>query len=79
MLPTLLWRCTSEGKCYQHASGEARQPRFTKDVIDELGHTLGFIHCHTPSCVMRSSTYVEDIDQKEVRLCDKCQAMLERN
>jgi len=51
--------------------------RFTKEVIHELGHTFGLIHCHTPTCVMRSSTYVEDIDQKEVGLCGKCHTLLE--
>ena len=51
--------------------------RFTKEIIHELGHTFGLIHCHTPTCVMRSSTYVEDIDQKEVQLFSKCHAMLE--
>jgi len=50
--------------------------RFTKEVIHELGHTFGLIHCHTATCVMRSSTYVEDIDQKEVMLCGKCRAKL---
>lgn len=51
--------------------------RFTKEVIHELGHTLGLIHCHTPDCVMQSSTYVEDIDQKEAQLCAKCRALLD--
>ena len=46
--------------------------RFTKEVIHELGHTFGLIHCSNPTCVMRSSTYVEDIDQKEHLLCHKC-------
>jgi archaemetzincin len=46
--------------------------RFEKEVIHELGHTFGLLHCHKPLCVMRSSTYVEDIDQKEVRLCSDC-------
>ena len=46
--------------------------RFTKVVIHELGHTFGLIHCHVPVCVMRSSTYVEDIDQKSQHLCIKC-------
>lgn len=52
--------------------------RFTKEVIHELGHTFGLIHCHTPACVMRSSTYVEDIDQKEVNICNLCRAQLEK-
>ena len=46
--------------------------RFTKEVIHELGHTFGLIHCHNSNCVMRSSTYVEDIDQKSPHLCIKC-------
>lgn len=46
--------------------------RFIKEVIHELGHTYGLIHCHVPTCVMRSSTYVEDIDQKGLRLCLNC-------
>lgn len=46
--------------------------RFSKEVIHELGHTFGLIHCHVPTCVMRSSTYVEDIDQKSAHLCVKC-------
>lgn len=50
--------------------------RCTKEVIHELGHLFGLIHCHTPTCVMRSSTYVEDIDQKEAQLCLKCRAEL---
>ena len=46
--------------------------RFTKEVIHETGHTFGLIHCNTPDCVMHSSTYVEDIDQKNMNLCSRC-------
>ena len=46
--------------------------RFKKEVIHELGHTFGLIHCHIPTCVMRSSTYIEDIDQKSANFCTKC-------
>lgn len=46
--------------------------RFKKEVIHELGHAFGLIHCHVPTCVMRSSTYVEDIDQKSENLCFRC-------
>jgi archaemetzincin len=50
--------------------------RFSKEVIHELGHMFGLIHCHTTGCVMRSSTYVEDIDQKEIHLCTNCRTLL---
>jgi archaemetzincin len=50
--------------------------RFRKEVIHELGHTFGLIHCHDQSCVMRSSTYVEDIDQKSHNLCIRCRKLL---
>jgi archaemetzincin len=50
--------------------------RLTKEVIHELGHTFGLIHCHVPGCVMGSSTYVEDIDQKDDQLCPRCRASM---
>lgn len=50
--------------------------RLIKEVIHELGHTFGLIHCHDPECVMRSSTYVEDIDQKSAHVCMKCRLQL---
>lgn len=53
--------------------------RFRKVVIHELGHTFGLIHCLIPTCVMRSSTYVEDIDQKSHNLCGQCRSKMEMN
>jgi archaemetzincin len=50
--------------------------RFKKEIIHELGHTFGLIHCHTPICVMRSGTYVEDIDQKSASFCPGCRDAL---
>lgn len=50
--------------------------RFNKVIIHELGHMYGLIHCHIPNCVMRSSTYVEDIDQKDQGFCNRCRAEL---
>lgn len=52
--------------------------RFRKVVIHEMGHMFGLIHCQNPICIMRSSTYVEDIDQKENHFCPACSnALLE--
>ena len=46
--------------------------RLAKEAIHELGHTAGLVHCHHPVCVMRSSTYVEDIDVKSAEFCPDC-------
>lgn len=53
--------------------------RFRKVIIHELGHTFGLIHCHVPSCVMRSTSYVEEVDQKKQHFCNKCKDELERS
>ena len=52
--------------------------RFSKVVLHEMGHSFGLIHCHNPVCIMRSSTYVEDIDQKEGHFCRSCREQLEK-
>ncbi len=51
--------------------------RFTKEIIHELGHTFGLKHCYFPSCVMLSSNYVEDIDQKSISLCSSCRLKMQ--
>ena len=50
--------------------------RAKKEVIHELGHTFGLLHCSNPICVMRSSTYLEDVDQKRLHLCQSCREKL---
>ncbi len=51
--------------------------RLAKEAIHELGHTLGLLHCRDATCVMRSSTYVEQIDLKSRSFCAACRACLE--
>ena len=46
--------------------------RLLKEVVHELGHTYNLVHCHHHPCVMMSSTYVEGIDLKSDRFCDRC-------
>ena len=50
--------------------------RLDKEAIHELGHTYGLIHCASTRCVMRSSTYVEEIDLKSAEFCPSCRAAL---
>ncbi len=46
--------------------------RLTKEMIHELGHNFGLYHCVKYDCVMKSSTYVEDIDIKKINFCTDC-------
>lgn len=50
--------------------------RFIKEVIHELGHTLGLKHCYNTDCVMRSVTYVEEIDQRLNAMCSSCRSQI---
>ena len=52
--------------------------RFLKIIVHELGHSFGLIHCYSPGCIMRSSTYVEDVDQKELKFCSRCRSELDK-
>lgn len=50
--------------------------RLVKEVIHELGHVFSLIHCSLHSCVMHSSSYVEQIDLKERSFCPLCASEL---
>ena len=51
---------------------ELLQERLEKEAIHELGHTFGLLHCRDNLCVMRSSTYAEELDSKNVGFCAGC-------
>jgi archaemetzincin len=46
--------------------------RARKEVIHELGHTLGIKHCPRLLCLMHFSNSVFDTDKKQNLLCDDC-------
>ena len=50
--------------------------RLQKETVHELGHTYGLLHCDDACCVMRASTYVEEIDLKSGTFCPSCGALL---
>jgi len=50
--------------------------RLLKCMIHELGHAFGLKHCLKPGCVMVSTTYVEEMDQKSDKFCHNCQIEL---
>ena len=51
--------------------------RIIKEAIHEIGHIIiSLEHCLTADCVMRFSKNIEEIDNKSVNLCKKCQSKL---
>lgn len=53
--------------------------RFETEAVHELGHTYGLVHCKNAGCVMRASTYAEDIDLKSPSFCRACLDMVRRH
>lgn len=52
------------------------QRRLLKEVVHELGHTLGIAHCPDKACVMHFSNRLEDTDAKGVAFCAACEDRL---
>jgi archaemetzincin len=46
--------------------------RVLKEVLHELGHTFGLVHCADRACAMSLSINVTNIDVKRGELCDAC-------
>ena len=57
-------------------NGHLLYQRTLKEILHELGHTFGLVHCKNYQCVMNSSTYVEDIDLKMAQFCTKCRPVI---
>ena len=58
----------------------ARLPiRLRTEVIHELGHTFGLLHCRSPRCAMARSASLRDVDAKQPDLCETCRALVLEN
>ncbi len=51
---------------------ELLRQRILKEVLHELGHTFGLVHCRVPWCAMRASRVPEQVDLKDAAFCDEC-------
>ena len=46
--------------------------RTVKEVLHELGHTFGLVHCSERTCAMSLATHIELVDAKAEHYCDRC-------
>ncbi|MGE5402340.1 MAG: archaemetzincin family Zn-dependent metalloprotease [Ignavibacteriales bacterium] len=59
-----------------HTNDKLLSERTAKEVLHELGHNMGLIHCKNWDCVMHSSQGIEEIDIKGSFYCETCRMVL---
>lgn len=52
--------------------------RCLKEVVHELGHTFGLIHCSDSKCAMSLSNAIQLVDFKSANICPNCSILLKQ-
>lgn len=73
VVSTYRLQTSSDGGISTRSAEDVFSDRVRKEVIHEVGHTLGLDHCENNRCVMNFSPTVREVDVKEEHLCGTCQ------
>ncbi|PSP87086.1 archemetzincin [Halobacteriales archaeon QS_4_69_34] len=72
VVSTYRLQIAEDGGQSEQSAGDAFDERVRKEVVHEVGHTLGLEHCDDDRCVMNFSPTVREVDVKRESLCGNC-------
>ena len=76
VVSTYRLQTSSDGGFSQRSAQDVFADRVRKEVVHEVGHTMGLEHCENNRCVMNFSPTVREVDRKEEHFCGTCQGLL---